>query len=249
VKNYLYILLITLISPTIVLSNEKSAWKFSATLQLESKYVGSAGGNFYDGPVFQQGLTVSHKSGFYLNVFHTGEASSEFLDNENGFASEMDYTLGWAGKFKGLDLDTGVSYFDMGKTFDRSSDAVSSFFKVSKSYALKGNQSIRPFIKIATYQAVNDEPWQGFRLFTGIGHNWKIDEKLSLGSEISIIYDDGAFGNDSGFIGKLSTSLTYKLNSSCSVTFPRITIYSPLQSLSDKRETEIVIGGGLTINF
>jgi hypothetical protein len=56
--------------------------------------------NAHDKDVIQNSFTIAHKSGIYFNPWRSDAAGSHFLDNENAWATEVNYTLGWAGPIK-----------------------------------------------------------------------------------------------------------------------------------------------------
>jgi hypothetical protein len=192
---------------------------------------------------------MSHKSGLYFNLWHSGELGRQFFDNENPWATEMDYTVGYATQLLGLDADLGVSYYDCGRLFRKTDDSVYSYLRLSKTYEIDKNQSLSPYIKFNVYNMVQNVPGDGFILHTGICHNLKLADNLNLCSDIAAMYDDGAYGNDNGFVGKLGTCFNWQLTKGITLKAPSVTLYTPLQSLKDERKTECVVGASMVFNF
>ncbi len=85
--------------------------------------------------------------------------------------------------------------------------------------------------------------------FLGIKHALEIDKTLSLSSMLYGVYDDGPYGHSPGFNGSASTTLNWKLNERFSLRAPYVEILSPLQSLEDERETNLIYGMGVSYGF
>ncbi|NBB52516.1 hypothetical protein GVN24_29990 [Rhizobium sp. CRIBSB] len=62
-------------------------------------------------PALQGGLTLSHGSGFYGDVFASTIEPVGIGDDGDGARLEVTATAGWAGQAGGLDIDVGVSAY------------------------------------------------------------------------------------------------------------------------------------------
>jgi hypothetical protein len=236
---------------TLAASEEKSPWSFKLDLDWRNKYLAAPDNVVHDDPVFQTSITAAHTSGWYFNVWHDGEVGSRFLDRENGCASEVDMTAGWSGKVFDLDIDTGVSWWAISDLADfKDDDTIYIYNQISKTYELSKKHSITPFFKTNIYTLPNTG-WSGdgVGFHGGLCHNWAFSEQLSICSEAKLMYDDGVYGCDNGLLGGLSTTLSWKINDKISIRAPYLGIFTPLQHLSDSRETEFIFGTGLTWSF
>lgn len=254
------ILLITLVIvfSTIVSSakgSEDFSYMFGSTIW--SKYVSSTGGECYKNPVIQSYIEVTHNpTGFYFEVWHSGESGHEIFNNENGGATEIDYTLGWIGKLGdltgittgNLDVKASMSYWDCGKLGgNKEEDTLYWKLQLSKFIRINKRHNITPFANIGLYNPYGIG--NGTCIKLGMGHSWQLNYFASINTEVATILDSGIYNHDRGIIGFLETSLRMNLGKGLTLIIPSVKITTPLQSLKDDRKTEVVIGGGFEIKF
>lgn len=239
-KNSILITIVLTLSIATFAAEEKSDFSYSLSSTWFNKYVAPSGYNAHDEPVIQNSITVNYTSGTYLNIFHSGSANSRMFDRKNDEASEIDYTIGWFGRiWDSFYLNLGISYWDTGDLFDDEGDTLLTYIKLSKSFNITKTQSLTPFTQLSIYTPLEGWNGDGLCFYTGIQHDITLNDKLSISSTATWVYDDGALGADSGNIGSLGTGFSYKVNESLTLT-PGIKIYTPLEHLNDSRETEIV---------
>ena len=204
---------------------------------------------FLDKPVVQTDLYVTLPHGIYLDIWHSvglndGNFSSDFGD-------EIDYTIGWSGNIKdNLVLNVGIAYFDLVDVGTFSSDMVQLYAELSTE-AEVGNLTISPFIELEQHWVVG---WPGveggLQVITGVRHNTPLFlDDLDLSQRFQITYDSGVAGFDSGFIGEYCAGISWQVTDMMSVTPIQLKISSPLGSMDDNRETEMVWGFGASILF
>jgi len=243
----------TLITLTIVLTLTSTLTAreddFSYTFNTEwlSKYIPPDGFNVHDKDVIQSSLTIAHKSGTYLNIWHSGAAGSHLLDNENAWASEIDWTLGWAGPIGELEVDLGTSYWDLNELFDNSGDMIFSYITLGKTLNIKENQSIFPYINFVNYTLTSGSAYNGNEIAVGIRHRIKINNSLDINSDLGALRNWRVFGATNSTIARLSSRLSWKLDDNTTINAPIIAFYLPLEK--GGQETELVFGSGVKFEF
>jgi len=177
---------ITLIT-VLALTSTATAKDLSYTFDTNwlNKYIAPSGINAHNEDVVQSSFTIAHhKSGAYFNIWHSGSANHHFLDNENGWATETDYTLGWAND----NIDIGISYWDLEKQFNDKADMIFSYIGLNKTFEIGENESLSPFIKFANYTLTSGHSKDnGNAISAGIKHNIKTNETLTIASEAYIL--------------------------------------------------------------
>jgi len=218
----------------------------SISTKTVAKYVGSAGTKFYDAPVQQTDIFISLPKGFYVDFWN-----SMPLNGKENFGKEDDWTVGWNGKIgeSGLKADIGISYYDFIGLFNSAGDTINPYAKISMDIAVTKNQTLTPYVKIeAPFPVSGSSLKGGVRTYGGIIHTWQASEKLSLSQEAYVVYDNGAYGMDSGFIGKYAAGASLKIYKSLSLD-ASLSATAPLTKVHDGRKTEIVPAIGLSTKF
>jgi hypothetical protein len=249
------ILIAVAFSSSVAMAEEETKaedwFSFSFDSTWKSKWIAPNGIETTTEPVVHSSLTVGVPHGFYFNIWHSGSADEKFLDSENPWASELDYTVGWSGKLMNwLDVDVNVSYWDSGKMIKKDyGDFLVTSFNLSKTFALTPDQSITPFVNIKAFNRPIDN-WTNAGVYALIGarHNIALTEKLDLTSTIMLIQDDGVIGFDNGSLGSAGAKLNYKVTDNISIHFG-IDACTPLEHLDDGRRTQVVPSGGISITW
>lgn len=70
-----------------------------------NQYLGASGDVTRKAPVFQVDLYLQLPYGFYFEPWISTDFNRNFSDD---FGKEIDWSIGWAGKVKGFNFDTGV---------------------------------------------------------------------------------------------------------------------------------------------
>ena len=162
-------------------------WSVDTTIGAVSDYrfrgLSLSGGD----PALQAGVTLSHASGFYANVYLS--SIEEYGAGDDGDGSELEVTLtgGWAGSWLGLDWDAALSAYRYPGGDDV--DYVEAPVQVSRAF---GPVTATLGAAYAPEQrALGDE--DNRYVWTGVDYapeDWPISLTASIG------YEDGAWAPD-----------------------------------------------------
>ena len=221
------------------------------SVQVKDKYVLGKGVKIYDGPVVQTDLLINLPRGFYVDLWWSAGLDNSDLDG--GLDDEVDYTVGWAGKAKGLDLDFGVSYFDLIGLYSLDGgDVVQPYLDLGKSFQPTERHAFTPYIRAEVQIPIgwDEDAHNGVHLFGGLKHTWQAHERFSVFHKLALMYDTGTFVNsDHGFLGHYDLALNWRIADAVTVQLPTFRVVFPISDLSDGREVQHVVGGGVTITF
>jgi len=235
-------------------TNTASGWKPTVSLRsvYASKYlVFGTGAVLYDKPVIQTDLFVSFRNGVYLDLWN----STPFEGYNRNFGTEQDFGIGWAGplsKFgvKGplssITLDIGTTYFDEPKvlTFG-AKDILWSHAKLTKEFkwaTIYG--SFDNFLEMpgSPYKGGNVATFgasKGTSMFNGL---------LNPSTSLALVYDNGGFGNDRGFLLKGGAELDWRITKRVTLILPQVTYYAPV-GVDDSRKLDCVWFAGFCYKF
>lgn len=91
---------------------KEKAVEISAGIDLYNKYVGSlTGAEFYDHPVVQPSLTISHESGLYFNAWASYAPKEGF--NGESYGNEVDFTLGFVNEVGPVNVETYFAFYNV----------------------------------------------------------------------------------------------------------------------------------------
>ena len=217
---------------------------------LLSEYVAPSGIMAHDDWIWQNSATIVDPSGAYINVWHSGSADHHWLDDENGWATETDYALGYAGPLwdTGLNIDILVSYWGLEQQFDDSADMIFSLVKLSKSFQINKAQSITAYVKGANYTLTGGSSKDnGNIIVIGLGHSLKVNNLLTVNSELNAIEKWRVFGTEDNEIFTASTYLAWKIGEKVTVKLPSLALYFP--NKKEDVKNEFVFGTGIVVNF
>lgn len=228
--------------------SQTKAEDFPVTISVRgySGYIAAPIGDLlYDRGVVQTDLFVELGKGFYFDLWHS--VGADGTGWSSGFDDEIDYTLGWAGEFKGIDLDFSMAYFDCVDLFKMpGGDFIYPYVDLSKDLDDRDDHCLRPYVRFAfPYSAKGNEFGHGFHTNLGIKHSWQQDEKLNVAHKANLLFDDGTWGYSKGIIGGYELVLTWQISESMAIELTPVSIISPFISMSDHRKTEAVCGIGI----
>ncbi len=227
---------------------EKS-FEVSFSSKVFSQYVGDTGTVFYNRAVSQNDLTISHKSGVYLDVWTSTSLKNAGVATNYG--NEVDYTLGWAGEISGVGIDAGVSYWDLVKLFEMpEGDIVQPYLELNKKVELAVGHTLTPSVK-AEYGIPakgNDPLSKGLHVHGALKHGWEISKHFSLNQKAVLTYDDGAYGASRALVGAYEFAPTVKLTSWLSLE-GSAKVIGPLSQVDDGRKAEYIFAGGFSTSF
>ncbi len=226
------------------------AWSQTLTIQVKDKYLLGKDIVAYNKPVVQTDLFIPLIKGFYLDLWW----SSGFNKNLNGgFDDEIDYTVGWSGEVKNLNLDLGVAYYNLFNLGRVAGDILQPYFEFGKSFRIKEQHLLTPYFRTEIYFPVE---WKGVDakrgalIFGGVKYEWQALEYLTVSQKLAMVYDTGTFiASDRGFLGDYNLALSWKVTEKMSIDLPTFRAIVPLSNLNDGRETKTVFGTGITFKF
>jgi hypothetical protein len=200
----------------------------------------------------QSKLTASFKNGAYVSAFHSLGLNDDNWDSD--YADEFDpINLGWAGKIKDVGVDAGVAYWDLHRIFGSpKEDTIYPYINLNKEYAVSKEHTLVPYLGFAfPFPAKSGLYDSGVYIFTGLGHNWAVNNSISLAHKAGIIYDDGACKFDHGYLFNYELYLNYKVNDNLTWNALSLRVVSPLSSFDDYRDgtTSTAVGSGITWTF
>lgn len=213
-----------------------------------SEYLFTNGAIFHDKPVVQTDLFVGLPKGFYADLWWS--AGLDGTDASSDFGDEIDYTLGWAGSLGKLDVDLGITYIDLFELFDsgEDGDVLQPYIELGQTLKLGEKHEFTLYTVFQWHQPLKDSMSNGGYLISGAKDLWQISPKVSVSSEVSVLYDSGAYNYDDGLVGFANFEMSWQITKSFSMQLPSIKVAEPI-STSDERKTQIVSGLGFSINF
>jgi hypothetical protein len=232
--------LASVLTSTATQAKEESSFSAEASTAWWSQYIAPTGIKATDNvSVMHSSLTIFHESGLYFGPWHSGTADHHWLDNQNEWGTETDYTLGWT---DGV-IDIGASYWDLGKQFDDNLDMVFSYLVLKKSLEVKEKESLTGYLKFANYAQTSGSKNNGNAITGGIQHSIEISKQLSINSDIGAVRNWRVFGFQNSTVARVSSSLSWRIDDHTALA-PTVILYVPLEK--GGQETEIV--GGIVIN-
>lgn len=226
----------------------------SFTLEIDvtarSHYLGEENGAiFYDGPVLQTDFRLSHESGFYLGVWVSSGFDTEWPSED--WSDEVDYYLGYTKEIGGFEFDASVFWCDdtpVGRS-PVNDVLIASLSVTAPAFIETKSFNLRPNAFISGYWTFGDTEFEG-GVIGGVGlvASYAPLEKLSLDASAHIIFDDGAYGNDSGALLRATLAATWAVTDHLSIKPVELTFFTPL-SVKDGRETECILGVGFALTF
>lgn len=230
----------------------EKTWTTTLSTDFVSQYVGFGNGAvFFDKPMFQTDLFVSHRSGFHADVWWGTGLNNDLTGS--GFDDEIDYNLGFAsavpftnGK---LLFDLGVGYWDLFDLITSTrNDLLHPYVELSYPIIVSGSVKLTPFAKFDGYNLPFETDFEEGTI-TSAGCKYRIDlgGKFALTGLTSFGYDDGGFGFQRGVIWKDYINLEWAISDKLIWRVAEVQLYVPL-GVTD-REPQRVFGTGVTFAF
>jgi len=214
-----------------------SAQSYVFSTDVRSEFMGANGAIFHNQPVLNSSLILSLPNGIYVGTWHS--VGLDNTDLSSDFGDELDLFLGFSNSYEKINLDAGIIYIDVHNLAKiPEGDVVYPYMELNMPMA-----NLTPFVKVeCSFPIVGIEPIKGTLSFIGTRHVWKLNKTIHVNQEIKTMYDSGAFGFDSGWIGQYSISLNIK-----SFNIHARGAY-PLTELS-QRDPKMIVGGGYSFKF
>jgi len=215
-----------------------------------NQYVGDTGVVFYNRPVSQNDLTITHvPSGIYLDFWQS--ISLSHSGRSTNFGNEIEYYAGWAGEIAGIGVDAGVAYFDLITLFNMpGGDVIQPYIELNKKFDVAEGHTLTPYVR-AEYGLPakgNARELKGLYVHAGLNHDWQMSKDVSVSQKAAIIFDDGAYGADRAWVGAYEISPSHRITDWLSFDLSG-KIIGPLTNVTDGRKMELIGGGGFSVNF
>lgn len=229
-------------------AEQKDKLNLSLSTKVWSKYLYTNSAIFHDEPVIQTDLLIGLPKGFYLDLWWS--VGLDGTDMSSDFGDEVDYTIGWAGSVGKFDIDLGIAYFDLFELLDTGGDGdvLQPYIKLSKTLKLKKKHKLTPYAAFQWQQPLKSSMSNGGYLIGGVSDLFQISPRVSVSSEVGMLYDTGAYNYDNGLVGFANFEASWQLTEKFSMQLPSIIVTKPI-STSDERTTQVAFGLGFSINF
>jgi uncharacterized protein (TIGR02001 family) len=218
---------------------------FTVTLSsvVANKYLNQLGFELYDKPVVQSDLFISHRSGFYIDLWHSTGFDTRL---NNNLGDEIDYGAGWNGTLGKYFLHIGMNYFDEPNlfTFGRG-DIIYTHVRIGREVGFV--TLTVGYENFSTFPGTDFEGGNLFSLTANKDVSWW-NNRLTTSASVAGVYDDGCCGLDDGFFLKGSVAFIWNVNEHLSFTLPGVYYVLPL-TINDVRTTDAMLSVGLTYKF
>jgi hypothetical protein len=211
------------------------------------RYLGGNGAIFHEAPVQQTNVFISLPRGFYADVWN----SIPFADFRNpNFGFEIDGTVGWSGKAKGIKLTTELGYVNATPLGQFRGDVFKTSGMVSRNFAVAKSGALEPYFLAERFAPVKGiAPQQGVFLHGGVRHSWTVTRRFRVDSVADFFHDGGAFGFEHAYLIKANTGGSWKLSDHWALQLPAIQYSVPLTHVTDGRRPQLNFGGGLAFHY
>ena len=219
----------------------------SIGLEVWSEYL-IDGFDFSDGPVVQRWIGLELVHGLYAEVWMSTGTNDDELSSD--FADEIDYTLGWFRGGEKVDLNVGVSYWDLFELGESEADLLQ-FYAIPSITREYGLHTLNPFVKFEYLFAIDwpaPDDNNGWQVNFGTKHSWQPHVAFRFDHEASVWYDGGIVGSDPGWFLSYKAGPVWIPNARWEVRPLMVKASLPLDD-DPVRENEIVVGSGMTFTF
>ena len=229
-----------------------SPWTPSVTFRttVSERYPSFGSGSIlYDKWVIQSDLCTSFRNGVYIDLWNSTPLTTGWNKN---LGSEQDLGIGWNGNVKGISMSLGSTYFDepdlgtIGK-----GDTLYTHLTLSKQFYCDSRwKSFGVNAEFENYTTMPESGFQGGNLYS-VGASKSLSffkDRVSANTSLSLVYDDGGFGFDSGMLLRGYAGLDVKISKRVCLTPIQVLYYAPL-TVRDSRELIGVLSASLSIKI
>lgn len=226
-----------------------SAQDFGISVQtyVLSSYVTPNGLQNYAEPVNQGSVTLTHKSGFFFDLWYSTGFNSEWATN---WDDELDYTLGWSGAISPFNTSVLISYFDNFTVLKGPyNDVVKGSLQFDYPKEINDWWKISPFINYTTFIVPDkSSPIAGGNLYSlGCNNEVALIDELVLTPSILFMIDDGTFGSVPGDLFKFSSAFKLVFTDKLSINILEGTFYVPIGKRNMKNQFVMSTGVSWTL--
>lgn len=224
---------------TISVAMSANAQNVSTSVNVFDKYIASPGFVPHDGTVVQTDVILSTPSGASLEIW--GSSGTDFRPN---FGREIDITAAWSNDHLGLAL----SVFDLNNVLStKTADIVQPAIELHQ-FITAGNHSFVAYVR-GEYNACTRSFVfnSAANAMMGLKYTWQVSRVFSASQKFQVLFNDGIFGSQSGFITRLDLGVSAKVSETFSVN-AMMKNSIPSRSLTDRVEAT-AFGFGVSSNF
>lgn len=233
------IALLALIVTLFAIGGKLTAQDLTSTLGVYNQYLAfGSGGTLHDEAVAQGDLTAAFKNGTYASLWFSSSLDGNWGNNAG---DEADFIVGWKGDiWEDVNLNAKVFYFwEPAKGF---SDIVYPQVFLSKPIG-----SWTATLQAGVYLPI-DGSEGGWLWGPSVSTAFKLSEKWKIPFSAGVLWDDGGFGAEPGFVGNIFTGLNWQMKDDLTISLISATLYKSLGN-SNVHGLEPMIGTGLSYQF
>lgn len=223
------VLILAMLFPISAFADGENGLELSSVIV--DKYIGTNGDVWFKGPVSQTELYITTNLGAYIDLkcskslaFAWGESTGDELDGGLGFETKIhkiNFEAGFIGYLNPLNFGGLVSHIRISKDIKK----------------------ISLFTNVENFQD-NLLKTQGSLYSLGV-YSLTKSKLVSRELNLELVYDEGVFGLQSGFLWKANYSLSWNLFKGFSIMIPSIKYFSPINT-TDRTEQWTV---GCGVNY
>lgn len=211
----------TELSRTTLVLEKAKVWPAEEELSATSTYDGYfVARRFHKGVVMQNSLTVTHKpSGFFMSLW----GSTSVTNRQRGdFGKELDFKIGWAGKWLGLNLGADFNIISA-QPLNKwpAGDVGVASLRVGTRLFGQCKYSAEPYgaVRYSTPLA-HGGPGRGWLAEGGMNHSVRLRGRLTLSGGTGIVMHTQLYGFPSGAHTNFDVSLDWKLTNHLTIKAP-----------------------------
>lgn len=219
--------------------NPNPHFTVSFSSAVANKYLNTGtGGELSKDPVVQTDLTLTHRSGLYLDLWNSRSLAHKW--NSGDLGDEVDYGIGWNGTVKGFNVHIGSTYFDEPNVFTLGAgDIVYTHARIGKDF--------KHLTITAGYENYTPLPGSGFQggnlMSVGASRNFSFcKDKVSLATSLAGVYDTGTLGSDREFFARGNVGLNWNANK-------HLTLNLISANYFIRHTSDVMVMSGFTVNF
>ncbi len=204
--------------------------------------------------VVESDVLLSWENGFYVQIWN-----SQVLHGEStSFGNSLEGYVGYANSIAGWDYDLCLGYTSAPElTTLETDDNLYACVQVGHSIEQVAEQlssvigsevSFSGFARFEHYETLFDTDYEGGNLYSvGFESERDLSKAWLSRNSITFTYDDGVYGEENGFLSKLTAGLNYQLSENVAITAEG-DLFAELSDFDGTREG--LIGKlGLTASF
>ncbi|MBL8031918.1 MAG: hypothetical protein JNK33_06395, partial [Candidatus Doudnabacteria bacterium] len=224
----------TINHPALVVSSPaKPTWKFNCTVSASSQFhAGLDAAIFYPGPVTALSCTAK-RAGLFMGTWMQAPSLSAVPGST---AQEIDWFTGFGSRAGPVKITLTLNYANPSPILKIGrGDALLATLQVDADEEAVGRLKLTPFASVVYATPIRgNKPGKGWIGSTGSNYNIVLHNAWSVGGQVKVIRDFGAFGFPKAYLGYASTGLIRDLGSGVTLTLPNVVASSPFTAGSNR---------------